>query len=85
MRFTFGNPTGFQDKNPRKISLQKEKSTNCEIQNLVHNKDLLWRKIFVSLFSARERAFLPLQTPLGFLPLLRWGGEGDTVNRDKKL
>ena len=51
-------------------------------------KTYSWGKTFVNLFLAGfgGGSTLPLQTPLAYLPHLRWGaGEGNTVNRDKKL
>lgn len=77
--FTFGNLTGSQDKNPRKtpsLLWKKEMSANCDTpRTLSITKTYSGEKNSVSLFSVREKAFLPLQTPLAFLSLLR-GREG---------
>lgn len=80
--FTFRNSTGSQDKNPRKIpSLlwKKEMNTNCDTpRTLSITKTYSGEKNSVSWFSVREKAFLPLQTPLAFLSLLRWREGGVT-------
>lgn len=56
-------------------------STNCDTpRTLSITKTYSGGKSSVSLFLVREKAFLPLQTPLAFLSLLRWREGGGTYS-----